>query len=323
MENAAAPAAPTTPSTTQTASPGTPSTGGQSSAQQHDASTSRAASAGGAGAPNPASPAKHWEIKANGKTMKLTEEELISRASMSEAADQRFQEAAQMRKQAESVLGRMRDPEKVIELLMDPRLGLDKNQIRAKFEDWYAKEFIEPESLTPDQKKLREAQTRIQKYEEAEKAMAAQKQKDQQDSLTSQARDEIQNQIIDTLKSSDLPKTNFTLKRLAYWMQRNQANNFEAPKEVLVAQVKREFNENLRDMVQSSDGDVLIKLFEGTDIINKVRKYDLEQLRARRGQGQSSQQQDPMTPKPERTDRPLTSREVNDRIRSMQRNGNF
>lgn len=278
---------------------------------------------GEAKAPAQATKPKTWELKINGKTQRFTEEQMIARVSQEEAADQRFKEAAQMRKQTESVIGRLKDPNRVIESLMDPALGLTKDQIREAFEGWYAKEFIETENLSPAEKRALAAEAKVKKYEDDEREREEQKQKAQQDAMTTQAREEVQGQIIEALESSDLPKTNFTIRRLAYWIQRNNANKFDAPTSVLVAQVRNEFNSSMRDMVSASDGETLIKLL-GDDIVQKLRKYDLDQLRKSRGLPAPAQQEGlPTAPRTGNTERAPTSAEVNERIRQMQKTGRY
>jgi hypothetical protein len=271
-------------------------------------------------APAKAAPAKIWELKVNGKVQKFTEEQMIARASQSEASDQRFQEAAQMRKQAEAAMGRFKDPAQLMDALQDPALGLNKEQIREAMEAWYSKEFIEPEKLSPAEKRARDAEDKLKKYQKDEKDREAEKLQAADEARTADARKEIQAQIIEALEASDLPRTNFTIRRLAYWMSRNRDNGFDAPTSVLVGQVKNDFNTNLRDMVQASDGETLVRLL-GDDIVTKLRKYDLEQLRKTRGQGSLPAAQDSEPAK--KTDRAPTSAEVNQKIRELQRTGRY
>lgn len=312
-------AAPSAPATEAGASPVIDQT---QDAGDQQAQASEKAQAQPKAKPAPKAAAELFELKVNGKTVKMTKEELIQHASMGHAADQRFKEAAQMRKQAEAVIGKLRDPKSVISALQDPALGLSKDQIREQFEEWYAREFIEPESLTPEQKKLREAEAKLKKYEEDEKARAEEKLKNEQEAMTTQAREQLQGQIIEALETSGLPKTNFTIRRLAYWMQRNQANGFDAPIDVVVGQVRNEINSSLRDLVEASDGDVLIKIL-GDGVIQKLRKYDLEQLRKMRGQGGAPGRSIQESVEPtQKMDRP-TSSEVNQRIRELQRTGRY
>lgn len=301
------------------------------SAATTDTSTPAQGTQGGQGAQDPkaaaaaAKPAqaKVYEIKINGKVQRFTEEQMIARVSQEEAADQRFKEAAQMRKQNESLLGRFKDPNKAIEALMDPALGLSKDQIREAFEGWYAKEFLETENLSPAEKRAREAEARVKKYEEDEKGREDQKLKEQNEAMTSEARKQVQGQIIEALETGALPKTNFTIRRLAYWISRNNANKFDAPTSVLVNQVRNEFNTSMRDMVAASDGETLIQLL-GPDLVQKLRKYDLEQLRKTRGGGNPAPSRDETgAPPATKSDRPPTSAEVTQRMRQLQKTGRY
>lgn len=316
MSEAAAPAVAATPSAPATEAGASPVVDNQESA-----SPGQKQAAPKAPAPAQSKP-ELFDVKVDGKVIKMTRDELIQHASMGHAADRRFKEAAQMRKQAESVIGRLRDPKSVISALQDPALGLSKNQIREQFEEWYAKEFIEPESLTPEQRKIREYEAKLQKYAEDERSREEEKRNNEQEAMTSEARETLQKQIIEALDTSGLPKTNFTIRRLAYWMQRNQSNGFDAPMEVVVGQVRNELNSSLRDMVEASDGEVLIKLL-GDNIIQKLRRYDLDQLRKLRNGGQAPAAQPTDDNPAPKFDRPPTSAEVTERIRQMQRTGRY
>jgi hypothetical protein len=265
---------------------------------------------------------KTYEVKVNGKMVKMTEEEVLARARMAEAADQRFSEAAKLRKETEAKLARIRDPEQFIEALMDPALGLNKDQIRAKFEEWYEREFIEPEKLTVEQKKIREQEAKIKQFEQDAKQREEIKAKAEQEELTERARGEIQAQIIEALEGGQLPKTNFTVRRLAYWIQRNKANGWDAPTSMLVSQVKKEFNTSIRDMVESADGEALINIL-GDGVIQKLRKYDLEQLRKLRGGGAQAAEQAAPEAQTDKHGRALTSADVTQRLRELQRTGRF
>jgi hypothetical protein len=320
MTTNATPAAPSTPAASSQPASTPAQTGGGAKTGADPAPATQAGSS--PAKPPEAQNPRTYELKVNGKVQKLTEEELIARARMGEAADQRFNEAAKLRKETEAHLGRLRDPEQVMDALLDPKLGYTKEQIRAKFEEWYEREFIEPEKLTEDQKKLREAEARLKKYADEDKQRAEAKTKAEQEQLTEKARGEIQSQIIEALDSGALPKTNFTVRRLAYWIQRNQANGFNAPTSLLVSQVRNEFTASMRDMVEASDGEKLIQLL-GDGIVQKIRKYDLEQLKKLRGGGGITPTEGEPSATDEKRDRPLTSAEVTQRLRNLQRTGRY
>ena len=52
-------------------------------------------------------PEKKFKVKVNGQDIELTEQQLIERASKAEAADQRFQEAARLKREAEEKLAQL------------------------------------------------------------------------------------------------------------------------------------------------------------------------------------------------------------------------
>lgn len=329
---AAPAAAPATSGAPAGSATGSSQGGGQGSNQGQESGSKSPGT--GAGTPKaPTTPAKTdpaaagnskaelYDVKVNGKVVKMTLDELRQHASLGFASDDRFKEAAKLRKQAEGVIGKLRNPDQVMDALLDPALGYTKDQIRQKIEDWYNKEFIEPEQLSPSEKKLRDAEAKLKDYEKKDKDAQAQKEREQQESMTTQARETLQQQIIEAIDQHGLPKTNFTIRRLAYWMNRNNSHGFEATTEQLVNQVRGDIQTNLRDMIEASDGDVLIKLL-GDGVIKKLRQYDLDQLRKLRGGG-GQPPIEPAQEEQEKPNRPLTSAEVQARIRGLQRTGKY
>jgi hypothetical protein len=320
MPETSTPSAPTSTAPAQSSAPLTQA-GSSPVIDNQGSSPDPAASRAGTQAPAQAAKAEAYEIKFNGKTVKLTKDELLQHASLGLASDERFREGANLKRQAETVIGKLKDPKGVIAALQDPALGLSKDQIKAAFEEWYAREYIDPEQMTPEQIKLRQAEERLKKYEEDEKSREEKKRQEHLDSLTTQAREEIQNQIIEALNTGALPKTNFTMRRLAYWIERNNANNFNAPTAVLVAQVKKDFDSTLREMAQASDGDVLVKLM-GDEIIKKIRKYDLDQLKAAREKRNAPINPSSPAPTQQESNR-AEPVDVSARLRELQRTGRF
>lgn len=227
-----------------------------------------------------------FEVKVNGKIMKMTRDELIANASMGYAAHDRFSEASKLSKKAESILNKAKGSP--IEALMEA--GLNKEQIREAMESWYSREFIEPETLTPEQKRSKDMERELEKYRNQEKQTKEQQEKEQLEKLTSVQREHLQNQIIDAMDKSGLPKTKFFASRMAFYMRQNLMNGFDAPLEVIVSQVDKERQQLLGDIVESSDYATLKRLF-GDGIIQKIHKGSLEELRSSRkfpGQSQAS-----------------------------------
>lgn len=231
--------------------------------------------------PTPAAAPELFEVKIEGKVVKMTRDEMVQAASLGSAAQKRFNEAAAMKKQAEGMLGRMRDPKQAIALLQDPALGLDQNEVRTAFEDWYSSTYIKREQMTPAERKLADAEARLKQFEDEKRDSQEKQRKQQDDELDHKTRTELQNEIIDVINTSGLPKTRFTGSRVAYWMRVNHENKLNAPKELIVAQVRKEARDIMDSMVQSADGDVLENLL-GESTTKKLRKISLERLRQKR-----------------------------------------
>lgn len=219
-----------------------------------------------------------YEIAVDGKKQKLRLSELKRRASLADAANSRFEEAAKMRNQAEKFLSKLRDPKQAIALLEDPSLGLNPQEIRTAFEDWYAERFIQREQMTPEQRELADAKKRLQEYEERE---AAERRK--QEELAMQEQDKqlassLQKEIMGIIEQSNLPKTRFIASRIAYWTRINEAKGIKAPAELIVQQVQNEQRQILKDLVETADGELLHSTL-GETAAKKLSQYHIKLIR--------------------------------------------
>lgn len=222
-----------------------------------------------------------FDVKVNGKMVKMTKQEALDNASMSYAANDKFNEAAKLRKQVDSILNKAKT--NPIEALMDPSLGLTKDQIREAFEKWYTTEYIEPESLNEDQKRAREYEIKLKKYEEQERLAKEKAARDEDERLTSQQRDYLQGQIIEAMEASGLPKTKFFVSRMAFYMRQNALNGWDAPINLIVKQVQNERQAMMGDMSDGATPEQLVALL-GETASQKINAYYLKQLRDKRGQ---------------------------------------
>lgn len=312
MEGSAAPVAAGGP-TNSTPGGDSPSSGGTGSQSQGGSGLDK--SVPPASSPKSQSdPGEMYEIPVNGRMVKMTRQEMIDHASMGRAANDKFNEARKMKQETEA--WKSKAQKNMIEALQDPALGLSKDQIRDEFEKWYTKEFIEPESLSQDERKMREREAKVKKWEEEQEQKKLKDQEDEETQLTNQQRAHLQSQIIEAMDASGLPKTKFFVSRMAFYMRQNALNGWEAPKEMIVKQVLEERKSILSDMSEGSTAEQLISLL-GEGVINKIRKHDLEKLRASRGQmsrpASPSRAGTGVTTGNER----LSSAEVNQRLRDI------
>ena len=251
-----------------------------------------------------------FEIKVNGRTTKVDRAELIRRAQMSDSAHEKYNEAAQLNKKAQAIIDNAKS--NPMKALMDPELGLSKLQIQTALEEWYHENVIQEETLSPEQKRLRDAESKLKKYELDEQSRNDKEENEQREKLTNQEKEYLQNQIVQALDGSGLPKTKFIAGRVAFYMRENLLNGWDAPVEMIIDQVKKERQSLMSDITDASDPETLIALL-GEGVVNKIRKYDLEQLRAKRGTP-------PPTLNPTHSNKPaerLDMRDVDARLRAM------
>lgn len=263
-------------------------------------------------APAPAQD-EYFDVPIDGKKVRMTKAELLQSASLGKQAYKKFEEAASMRKQAEGLLTRLKDPRQAIKLLQDPSLGLDEGQVREAFEEWYADRFIAREQMTEEQRELADAKERLRHYEETEKQAKEREEREAQSKQDADYLKHVQQEIIKTVEESKLPKTKFMVSRIAYWTKINESKGLNAPRELIVQQVRKEMRDVMRSLVDASDGDTLLDVL-GEDTVKKVRSHDLARIRARRNAPPAPQTQAPKSSDPSER---LTEHEVKMRARKL------
>lgn len=225
------------------------------------------------GAPATTQAPQYFDVKVNGQVRKMTLEQLMAKASLADASYERFQQAAQKEKNFQQ--WKEKAKQDALSALMDPELGLTKDQIRQKFEAWYKQEFIDPETLSPEQRRAQELEREIKQYKEREKQIQEQQQQQEMQRLDQETRVRIQKTIFEALESGKLPKTRFTAARLAHYMKLNNKAGYNAPMDVLIQQVADERNTLIKEQADSADGETLYNML-GKDNVTKLQRYALQ-----------------------------------------------
>lgn len=270
-----------------------------------------------ADAPPKSDPSKEMvEFKSNGKMVRMTRAEADGHASMAYAASEKFKEAKEIRATVDKLINTAKT--NPIQALMDPALGLSKDQIRKAVEEWYHKEYIEPDTLSDDQKKIRDYEKELKTFREEQELNKKKAADEEMTRLTNHQKEYLSKQIIEALDASGLPKIPWFAQRMAFYMRQNMINGWEAPTAMIVDQVKKERAQMMSDVSQGSTAEQLIELF-GPDVINKIRQHDLKQLRDKRGLANA-----PFTGKGEASETSkylegerLSYRDVNKRLNDM------
>lgn len=227
---------------------------------------------------------EYYEIKVNGQPRRMTLEQMKSAALLGMGANERFEAAAKERQAIEQIQNRFdTDPIEATIMFYESR-GNNRQQAermaREKFEVAYKSRFIDPETMTPEQRQIAEVQRQL----EEQKAWRTQReQEDQQranETQDNEARASLQKEVIDFLDSYKFPKTRFFASRYAYWKRLDMEKGYDAPAEVISQQVRGEMTDVVKSLIEQSTGEQIVELL-GEEIIHKLRKFDLARLKTK------------------------------------------
>ena len=155
----------------------------------------------------PSTNEKTYKLKVDGVEQSVTESELIALAQKGKSADKRFNEASQAKKQAIELVEYLKaNPKEAFK-----KLGIDVR----KFSEDTLLELINQEKMSPAERKAQEMEAKLRQYEDQEKQMKEKQRKDEMDKLVKQQHDNFEKTFMEALTASGLPKTAFTLKRMA------------------------------------------------------------------------------------------------------------
>lgn len=205
-----------------------------------------------------------FKVTVDGQEVEVDEDELKKGYSKASAADKRFNEAALSRKEAETVLRMFKEsPRQAMQ-----QLGLDVRKL--------AEEVIQDElrdaMLTPEQKELRKYKGELERYQTSEKEARAQYEKQQQDAEMERYTETIQNEIVQTLNTAGLPRTEKTISRIAYYMQAALSSGFgNVTPDDVIEYVKKDYVTDIQSLMGGLTEEQ-IEAFLGADVLRKVAK---------------------------------------------------
>jgi len=216
---------------------------------------------------------RKFKVKVNGIDQEVDEAELLSGYQTRKASDEKFREAAMSRKQAEEFIGLLRtNPMKV---LNDPNLGLNFRELAEKF----LVEQMEEEMLDPRDRELRDAKRQLAEIEDAKRQAKKSEEDQANEELKAKFTNDYTNQIVEALASSGLPKTEHTVKRMAYYMHQGVQRGYDLTASDVASLVKEDYIQEQKSLYGSLDGDMLIQLL-GADVANKIRKHDVTKFKS-------------------------------------------
>jgi hypothetical protein len=225
-----------------------------------------------------------YKLKVGGKDLEVDEAELMKRAQMGYSADQKWQEAANMRRQMDAFIQLMQtDPAKALAQMGHDVDKLAEDRIRAKIEEMQKS----PEQLEREKAQRELAELRAEREKEKTQTQEREKQRVQE-----QFAIEIENDISSALDNNEFgfPKTPYVVKRIADTMitflsqaldpqsdltpqQRDRLKKLSA-KDVLPI-VRDEMQAEQRELYLMTPDEVFEQLV-GKDRLNKYRRNKIK-----------------------------------------------
>ena len=207
--------------------------------------------------------ARLFKVTVDGQDMEVDEDELRRGYQHAKAASKRFEEAAMTRKEAETVIRMFKEnPREAFKAL---------GQDARKFAESVIQDELSEAMLSPEQKELRDYKRKVEKYESESRLAKETYDKEQMESEIARQSDTIQTQIIDTLGTAGLPKTERTVSRMVYYMQSALAAGYNVSPADVVDQVKKDYQYDMQSLLGGLTEDQ-IEMFLGNDLYRKIAK---------------------------------------------------
>lgn len=227
-----------------------------------------------------ASRKKMKSFKVNGKSKDIevdfdNEAELEKYIQKALGADEKFQEAAMTRKQAEQLVDMLRTNPRAV--LSHPDLGLDIQKLAHEI----INEQIEDMSKSPEQKRLEEMEKQLKAYEEDKKKLENEKREAELGRMEAEAFQQLDEQISKALASTSLPKSPYVVKRITDAMiEAVNLGYVNVTAEQVMPYVEEQLTNEIQRLFEESPDEVMEKL-TGKGRLDKYRKARVAKAKAK------------------------------------------
>lgn len=231
------------------------------------------------GAPTPgqtaaptATPAevRKMKLKIDNADVEMSESEVIALAQKGRGADRKFQEAAQLRKEAEQTAAFLKaNPREAL-----AKLGIDVR----KFSEETLMEILTQEQMSPEQRKAQDMEKKLRGYEKAEKDAKDTRDREEAAALEGHHMKTFDDMFVKALGESGLPKTQYTVKRMAELQLVNIRKGLNLDATQLAKLVREDYMSEQKALYGAADGDALLELL-GPEIVKKLSKAQIKKLK--------------------------------------------
>ena len=219
--------------------------------------------------PKPAAP-KPQVFEIDGE--KLTAAEIKQLREKAKGADQKFREAAEAKKQVEQFMERFQqDP---LSILRDKRLPINQRELAEKM----LLASLEEEMLTPEQRKLKEYEAKLQEFETKEQQVKREAEEREAEQHREIKRQEISQMFAKAMEITPLSKDPETaamaMRDMAMMLRAAKERGIEVSAEELAQHAQTKYQKAMYSLANQLEGEDLIG-FLGEDVVKKIRDHDI------------------------------------------------
>lgn len=229
-----------------------------------------------------------FKIKASGQDRELTRAEMERYASMGISANEKWEEAAQLRKHHDAFLKQLQsDP---MSILSRQELGLDFNSLAMQ----HLSKQIEAElaaaeeaELTPEQRTQRQDQKELEEYRSSKRQGDEQRQAAETARANQEFEQSTRQSIQAGLQAAGLPQTQFTWNSILQYMgSAMDAGHHEVTVEDVMPYVQRDYQASFDGLFEGEDEEVLSRFSP-----EKIARIQAAVIKKAKGPGWNPQSQ--------------------------------
>lgn len=200
------------------------------------------------------------------------EADLVQRLQKSFTADQRLEKAAKLHKQSEAFVKALKN--NPFQVLSHPSLGIENLHEAAEKFLWGK---IQREKMTPEERQLQDDQAELERLRTIEAKRAEAEKSQREEAQKAAIREKMQTDIIAALDQSGIPRSDWSVRRMASLMKAALANRIDVTPMEVAQKVKGEYIENYRHMIQGMTPDQIIETF-GEDAAKKILDHQIKKV---------------------------------------------
>jgi len=209
------------------------------------------------------------EFKINGKVVRVdlsNPVEVEKLVSLGLASNDKFQEAAKLRKEADDILGAAKTKKSATEALK--KAGFDSKEIKEILERELAG-FYEEEAMSPEEKQRRAEMEELKRYKEEDARKKDEEAKTTKDREVEAEMQHLEAELLGALGKSNLPRTPVLAKWAVQYMSAYDSQGISLSADQAVKLVEKEFPQLVQSVLSSMDVQGL-KQFLGKSLVKQL-----------------------------------------------------